>query len=252
MTSINRTRKLVPLVLLLVVPVLVVASRSGGVQENKDTRQKRVPKPEQPTEIVEKNERNKMESAAYTNDSRLKSSGEDGKMTSAARRLNRDVGTLVHDSFSVLPVIPEPPAVALLKDSVLAVRGYIESKQSFLTDNETAIFTEYQVKVSEVLKPDSGVEKDDTIFVTRPGGSVIYEGHILRDEHTSYTPLEAGSDCLFFLKKGNAPGTYLLHQAMSINGQELTAHVFGRSYFTNTLDEAVAQIRAAAKGGNSQ
>src|SRR5215510_12120296 len=176
------------LVVLFVGSVLVIVVRSNNRQEPKQESARQV-RTEQPTALLEKNERNKVESAAYTNDSRLKSNGEEGKMTSEARRLNRDVTFLVEDSFTVLPLTAEPPAVALLKESILAIRGYIESKQSFLTDNETAIFTEYQVKVNEVLKPDSSVGQGDTIFVTRPGGCFIYCGGVLRDLHSRYSPL---------------------------------------------------------------
>jgi hypothetical protein len=244
-------RKLIPLLAMVAASVLVIAvhSNSRPQQEQKST----TPGTDRPTALVEKNERNRMESTAYTDDARLKDRGDAGKMTSEARRLNRDVTFLIEDSFTVVPMVPVPPAPSLLKESVLAIRGFVEGKQSFLTDNETAIFTEYQVKVSEVFKSDGGIRAGDTVFVTRPGGSVIYEGHILRDLHSRYAPLEANTDCLFFLKKGSAPGAYSLHQAISIHGEELATHVASPSGLgSTTLTEALAEVRAAAGGGSKQ
>src|SRR5262249_6889339 len=107
------------LVLLFVVSVLVVAVRSNSRLEQKQEPDSKM-KAEQPTALVEKTDRNKTESAAYTDDRRLKSLGEEGKMTSEARRLKRDITFLTEDSFTVLPLVPEPPAVALLKHTVLA------------------------------------------------------------------------------------------------------------------------------------
>jgi hypothetical protein len=243
--------KLLPIFALVAASILVIAVRSNSSLEQ--AQKSTAPAPERPTALVEKNERNRMESAAYTDYSRLKNLGEEGKLTSEARRLNRDVTFLTEDSFIVVPMVPVPLAPSLLKESVLAIRGFVEGKQSFLTDSETAIFTEYQVKVSEVFKSDGGIRAGDTVFVTRPGGSVIYEGHILRDLHSRYAPLEANTDCLFFLKKGSAPGAYSLHQAMSIHGEELTTHVASPSGLgSTTLTEALAEVRAAAGGGSKQ
>jgi hypothetical protein len=239
--------KVLSLAVVVIAPVFVL-----GVRPSDKGAQKQQPVQEQPTALIEKNERHKQESLAYSDPTRLNLKDDAGRLTSEAKRLNRDVTFLIEDGSTILPITPEPPAIELLKDSIVAVRGRIENKQSFLTDDETAIFTEYQVSVSEVFKSKSGVAAGDTVFVTRPGGSVLYEGHILRDEHSRYKPLEAGADCLLFLKEGKAQGTYVLHQAISIDGEELAPHVSGPPDFRHrSAAQALNELRAA-RGGNSQ
>jgi hypothetical protein len=229
-------------IILLLHPSRYLTSAAQTAQVAKPT-----PAQESPSELVEKGERNRQESAAYTTDDRLKyTKAGTGRMTDEARRLGKDVTFLTEDSFTVLPQAPEPPAKELPNQSVLAIRGYVSRKQSFLTDNETAIFTEYEVTVSEVFKSDSGTEPGDVVFITKPGGALKYEGHVLNDHHSRYLPIEPGEDCLFFVKQGNVRNTYSLYQAISIHGDELRSQVFGpASVDALTVEEALARIRSA-------
>jgi hypothetical protein len=128
--------KLLPLFALVAASILVIAVRSNSSPEQ--AQKSTAPAPERPTALVEKNERNRMESAAYTDEDRLKYHG---KLTLTARQLHSDVFLDVEDSFTVLPLIPEVPAEKLLRESVVAIRGHIVNKQSFLTDNDASIFT---------------------------------------------------------------------------------------------------------------
>lgn len=240
--------------LLLGITLILHPSRYLSAASQQPARATSGPVQERPSELVEKNERNRQESTAYTTDDRLRyTKGNSGKMTTEARRLDRDVTFLTEDSFTVLPQFPEPAAKELLSQSVLAIRGYINRRQAFLTDNDTAIFTEYEVSVSEVFKTESGVQRGDIVYVTRPGGALKYEGHILNDEHSRYLPIEAGQDCLLFLKEGNVKGTYSLYQAISIQGEKITGHVFGPANLdVSTAEEALSQIRSAMTGGDQK
>jgi hypothetical protein len=238
-------QRLLPVFALVAASVLVIAVRSNSRQEQA---QKSTPAPERPTALVEKNERNRMESAAYTDDTLVKYQGDAGRLTLESKRLDQDVTRQVQDSCTVLSMFPEPPAVALLKKSILAIRGHIISKQAFLTDNESGVFTEYEVSVTEVIKSKAPIRPSDSIFVTRPGGSVRYGAHILSEAHSRYGSLEPGSDVLLFLDNGVTPGTYTLYQAILVNGQELTTSVVGPPDFRGmTLTQTLAELRAATR-----
>ena len=100
----------------------------------------------------------------------------------------------------------------LVSNADLIVVGVVRNKSSQLTESETAIFTDYDIKVDQVLKDSSesrGQPKTNIVF-THLGGAVSLDGRTI-----SYTPpdellLWPSGRYLLFLKVIPATGAYQL------------------------------------------
>lgn len=89
------------------------------------------------------------------------------------------------------------------------VTGQVKSKSSFPTADETYIFTDYTMSVEEVLKGDpANVTPGGEVTVTRPGGTVQFDGRRFRAIDRSFKPLEIGDRYLLFLKLIPETGAY--------------------------------------------
>jgi len=82
------------------------------------------------------------------------------------------------------------------------VLGSVKSKSSHMTEDETFVFTEYELLIKEVLKnnPPSQIDTNTRIQVTRPGGLISLDGQVIRAEDMSYEALQAGKEYLLFLR----------------------------------------------------
>jgi hypothetical protein len=91
------------------------------------------------------------------------------------------------------------------------VIGVVTDKTSQLNEAETFIFTDYAVNVVEVLKNNaaSPISPNAVITVTRTGGVVQLEGHIVRAVDRTAKPLQVGDKYLLFLRHLPATGAYL-------------------------------------------
>jgi hypothetical protein len=101
------------------------------------------------------------------------------------------------------PETPEDYLGALARGSDVVIRGRVVNKDSQITENDGFVFTDYGVLVAEVLKNDkaASLDKGMTITVTRPGGTVLVGGIILKGLDHSFLPLpDNGHDLLLFLK----------------------------------------------------
>lgn len=86
-------------------------------------------------------------------------------------------------------------------DADAVVLGVIENKSSQLTEKGDFIFTDYGLRVEEVLKnnPAASIQSSDTITVTQPGGAVSLNGQIYRVKDKSFRNLQPGKTYLLFL-----------------------------------------------------
>lgn len=82
------------------------------------------------------------------------------------------------------------------------VLGVVQDSHAALTDNHKFIFTDYNVKVAEVLRSprNHNINTGDAIVVTRIGGELVIEGHLTTALDMSTQPLQPGVPHLLFLK----------------------------------------------------
>ncbi len=90
------------------------------------------------------------------------------------------------------------------------VIGTVKSKSSQLTDDETFVFTDYEISVSDILKNNRGavIEPGSSITFTGSGGAVILNGHTIRALDERNEPLENGEKYLLYLEFVPSTGAY--------------------------------------------
>lgn len=99
----------------------------------------------------------------------------------------------------------------LLSQSDTVLRGRVVGKQSQLTDDLCWVFTDYEVRINEVLKNNRAapVDAGGLVTVTKPGGSVIIDSTLVVTLDEAVLPLPRGkSEVLLFLKYIPETGSY--------------------------------------------
>jgi hypothetical protein len=95
--------------------------------------------------------------------------------------------------------------------------GRVISKSSNLIGTGTFVFTDYEVTIEDVLKDnsDSPLSVGSNITITRLGGTISLNGHIVRAIDETSAPLTIGNNYLFYLKYVPTTGAYrpLAHPA---------------------------------------
>ena len=100
--------------------------------------------------------------------------------------------------------------------------GKVTRKDSQITEEGTFAFTDYQLIVQEVLKDTSDkIQPEESIVVTRPGGRVLLEGHVITARDRRFAPMFVEGRYLLFLNRIATTGAY---QIVNDNGAfELTS-----------------------------
>ena len=96
-------------------------------------------------------------------------------------------------------------------DSSAVIVGTVEKKASQLTEDENYVFTDYEIAVEHVLKDDNSnpIRKQGRITLSRSGGSVLLDGHLIWATDDDFLPLQQGLKYLLFLKSiPDDPGSY--------------------------------------------
>jgi hypothetical protein len=95
-------------------------------------------------------------------------------------------------------------------DSDAIVVGEVTSKSSQLTEDQDFIFTDYELKVEEVIKNNASdqITPNAEITVTGPGGKIQLNNRIVEARDLSSPPLIVGERYLLFLKSTSIAGGY--------------------------------------------
>lgn len=82
------------------------------------------------------------------------------------------------------------------------VLGRINAKYSQLTENQSFVFTDYEIAVGDVIKNNSSLDLSKTggFTLTAQGGSVRLNNNIFRVVVERSIPLRVGKEYIFFLK----------------------------------------------------
>jgi hypothetical protein len=131
----------------------------------------------------------------------------------------RDLITERGDVEVMIPVgdVQTPRSVNLSKylqniscEADVVVIGMVKNKASQLIEEGTFIFTDYEITATEILKnnPVAPIEPNNSITLTRSGGAVILNNHVVRAVDHRSEPLEVGKRYLLFLRFISDTGTY--------------------------------------------
>jgi hypothetical protein len=109
-----------------------------------------------------------------------------------------------------LPGKPLPDLITELTQAADAVvMATFVSKSSQISTSGTFIFTDYELRVAEILKDANRTLKPDaSITVTRPGGKILLFGQIAHFREAAFKPLLPGRRYLLFLTYLPATGAY--------------------------------------------
>ena len=90
------------------------------------------------------------------------------------------------------------------------VIGSVLTKSSQIIEEGTFSFTDYELTVEEVLKDNSAaqIQPHSAITITRSGGAVTLNGHVIRAKDYRNEPLEIGGRYLVFLRFIPDTGAY--------------------------------------------
>jgi len=106
---------------------------------------------------------------------------------------------------------PEHFFASLARESDAVVRGRAVKKTSQITVDGYFLFTDYELRVSEVFKdnPLAPILAGSTITVTRPGGKIALHGVVIRVTDHYFYPLPMnGNEVVLFLKFVPVTGAY--------------------------------------------
>lgn len=130
-----------------------------------------------------------------------------------ADRINREGENADELTITVLPGLPVLAIGGrisapnnflnnLAADADAVVIGTVTAKASQLTENGAFIFTDYDVRVEEVLKDNSAnnIQPHSRIAVTRPGGRISLQGRMVTAVDRTFKPFATGGRYLLFLK----------------------------------------------------
>ncbi|HKP12753.1 MAG TPA: hypothetical protein VJZ91_11600 [Blastocatellia bacterium] len=129
-----------------------------------------------------------------------------------AKPKGKVMGTVITVGLSPAPdpQTPEEFLRELGDKSDAVIKGAVVKKVSQITEDDSFIFTDYDVVVTEVFKdnPTSPIEVGRPILVTRPGGKIAASGFVVKADDEKFLPLPMNGEVLLFLKFIPESGAY--------------------------------------------
>ena len=141
------------------------------------------------------------------------------------------------------------------------VMGTVDSKSSQLTSDGTFIFTDYELRIADVLKnnPSAYISDQSIVTVTRPGGTIRLNGKVVGVQESKYRRLERQKKYLLFLsyipstgayKAINSEGSFEVDecQVASLNDKQPHANLLN----DKNTEELINRIRALSNSCGTQ
>ena len=122
-------------------------------------------------------------------------------------------------SFGIVPPHAPPRSALPFAESAAIVIGEVTDAQSFLTENQIDVYSEFTIHLSEVLKNNSpvGLSCGDTLPVTRSGGAVrLPSGKVIRFGFYGMPLPRVGHRYLFFLRYFEEGEVFSIHTAYEL------------------------------------
>lgn len=157
---------------------------------------------------------------------------------------------------------PRTPEIRIHRnvcDADIVVVGSVNSKASQLTSEEDYIFTDFTISVVDLLKNDGAypAKQSGSILVSRPGGSVRFDGKTRAVVNRDELPLNQGTKYLLFLSRIPLTGGYVAKAgSISLEGDgenKVLSQQFRSSDFVGkSTSEILEAVRTAATYGCSK
>ena len=118
--------------------------------------------------------------------------------------------------MSEKPQTPEGYFSELAKESDAIVRGRVIHKASQITEDDSFLFTDYDIAVSEILRNSYTISPGAAITVTSLGGKIVVDDVILKAGSNGYATLKVGQEVLLFLTYLPETGAYKLTRSNAV------------------------------------
>lgn len=179
------------------------------------------------------------------------------KLRDLATRQQGDISVWEGEPDVIMPAGSEGPRPPFMQFAVCnadaIVVGTLTSETPQLTPSENFIFTDYEMAVQQVIKPDDSgaLTKADKIIVTREGGTLHQGGRTFRADVEGFKPFTAGARYILFLRYVPATGAYMAYAngSFQLDGNKVVA--LGKPPKDLPEDETafLAEAQAAAAHG---
>lgn len=118
-----------------------------------------------------------------------------------------------HDQFGKIGRFSElsPPPVIPTTESDIIVIGKITELTTYLSNDKTGVYSEFKIKISQVLKNGLSIDLEPDCFITidRPGGVVRYPGgQVVLYEDSQHSLPEVGHEYALFLRADTKSENY--------------------------------------------
>jgi hypothetical protein len=147
-----------------------------------------------------------------------------------------------------------PPPLFPIDESPLVVVGEITTVDTFLSNDKGGVYTEFTIRVDEVLK-DNGGKNRKKIVADREGGVVVYPNgaRVMYQSSDRALPL-LGSKYLFFLMKDELSPNYEILTSYYFDGNRIWQMEQGRPFeefknvnktdFIEAVRNKIAQVQS--------
>lgn len=181
--------------------------------------------------------------------------GHNGKIRDALRKDSRGLVSF-RTACPFLPGRPVPDVVTELVEKADAiVTASFVSKSSQITATGTYVFTDYELRIEEVLKDAvaSRLKPEANITVTRPGGKVLLFGATASFTDFAFKPLMPGRRYLLFLSYLPSTNAYrAVNSESSFDITDTRVETLNEGMtrpFERDLYDFVTSVKIAVAGG---
>lgn len=163
-----------------------------------------------PVEVGVLSARQRIHSDLYTEYKRQNDSKSMGEFFDSAKSSTKiiKIDFLVGLSPFMEADTPEGFFGELAGSSDAIIRGRVTKKVSQLTQDNTFVFTDYDIVITEVLKDNAAAPLGASITVTYPGGKVLLDGVIVKARDHYFEPLPLNREVVLFLQLVKETGSY--------------------------------------------
>lgn len=149
----------------------------------------------------------------------------------------------------------EPPPLFPTEESVLIVVGEVVMANAFLSNDRECVYTEFTIRIDELLKNSSGNVNPKKVIADREGGVVVYpNGQRLLYQSSERGLPSLGSKYLFFLVQDGQSPNYRILTSYDVNGGRIRQMEIGhpldefkdasKSTFIEAVRNKVARVRS--------
>ena len=175
-----------------------------------------------PVQLGALSEKQRIHSKLYTHYLKMRGGETISKLVAQAKGKSRIARTIAFVGLG--PVLtesetPESYFGKLARASDAVIHGKVTNKVPQITEDDSFVFTDYDVVITEVLKNNriATIDTGATIIVTRPGGKVLLDGIIVEAIDMCFEPLPTNNhDVVLFLKYIPETGAYKATQDTGI------------------------------------